>query len=136
MLLDSANWVVFQPNIVIDAKLGCLWTLELKLAPILCLMPDKIRLVEFLLQRSSGKKYMIQMLQSTILSAESPDLALIANIFDKLNDNYKSFVNVEVQSQVTFFLITIIIDVFTFSTDLNGQNFTFKESLKNCGFPR
>lgn len=22
---DSPNWVVFQPNIIIDAKLGCLW---------------------------------------------------------------------------------------------------------------
>lgn len=23
--LDTSNWVVFQPNIIIDAKLGLLW---------------------------------------------------------------------------------------------------------------
>jgi len=27
--IDSPNWVVFQPNIIIDVKLGCLWYIYL-----------------------------------------------------------------------------------------------------------
>lgn len=26
---DSGNWVVFQPNYIIDARLGCLWRVNL-----------------------------------------------------------------------------------------------------------
>ncbi|KAL3226363.1 hypothetical protein MRX96_004455 [Rhipicephalus microplus] len=33
--LYSPNWVVFQPNIVIDAKIGCLWYVTLRLEPLL-----------------------------------------------------------------------------------------------------
>jgi hypothetical protein len=101
--LYSVNWVVFQPNVIIDAKLGCLWFLQLKLDSIRNLMHDKIRLVEFFLQRSNGKKFLVQLLQSTILSPTSgvPDLSLLAGVFDKLNENYRSFLDVEVQSQVS-----------------------------------
>ena len=41
---DSPNWVVFQPNIVIDAKLGCLWHVFLKLEPLVTMIPDKVSL--------------------------------------------------------------------------------------------
>jgi len=98
--LYSVNWVVFQPNVIIDARLGCLWFLQLKLDPIRNLMHDKIRLVEFLLQRSHGKKYLVQLLQSTVLSPSSPDLGLVSGVFDKLNENYRSFLDVEIQNQV------------------------------------
>jgi len=101
--LYSINWVVFQPNVIIDARLGCLWFLQLKLDSIINLMHDKIRLVEFFLQRTNGKKQLIQLLQHTILSPTHlpPDLNLVAGVFDKLNENYKSFLDVEMQSQMS-----------------------------------
>jgi len=97
---DSGNWVVFPPNVIIDAKLGCFWHLELKLEPLKSLIPDKTRLVEFLLQRESGKKYLIQVLKDTILTPDSNDLSRVADVFDILNENYRSFLNVELQNQV------------------------------------
>ncbi|ODM97394.1 hypothetical protein Ocin01_09287 [Orchesella cincta] len=99
--LYSVNWVVFPPNVIIDAKLGCLWFLQLKLAPIQNLMPDKIRLVEFLLQRSNGKRQLLQLLQNTILSPTFPELDLVGGVLDKLNENYQSFLDVEMQNQMS-----------------------------------
>ena len=43
----SPNWVVFQPNIIIDAKLGSLWKLSCKLTSITNMMEDKGKLVDF-----------------------------------------------------------------------------------------
>lgn len=98
---DSLNWVVFPPNVIIDAKLGYIWFLQLKVGPIQNLMPDKIRLVEFLLQRTQGKRQLLQLLQSKILPPTNPDLDLVGSVFDKLNENYRSFLDVEVQNQVS-----------------------------------
>ena len=42
---DSPNWIVFQPNVVIDAKLGCLWSVQLRLDPLIQLIPDKVRYI-------------------------------------------------------------------------------------------
>ncbi|XP_070554842.1 regulator of MON1-CCZ1 complex-like isoform X7 [Ptychodera flava] len=39
--LYSPNWIVFQPNIVIDAKLGCMWHVLLRLEPMITMIPDK-----------------------------------------------------------------------------------------------
>lgn len=100
-VLDSTNWVVFQPNVIIDAKLGCMWYLELKLHPLTYLMPDKIRLVEFLLQRVSGKRHLlVSVLKDTILQPTFTDYSVVARIFDIINENYRSFLNVELQNQV------------------------------------
>lgn len=118
--LYSVNWVVFQPNVIIDAKLGCLWYLQLKLDSIKNLMHDKIRLVEFFLQRSNGKKYILKLLQSTIMAEECvPDLTLISGMFDKLNENYKSFLDVEMQNQVNSAIYIVIIVVKIFLRSLN-----------------
>uniref|UniRef100_T1GGT8 Mic1 domain-containing protein n=1 Tax=Megaselia scalaris TaxID=36166 RepID=T1GGT8_MEGSC len=64
--LYSKNWVLFQPNIVIDAQLGCMWYLDLKLEPLMTLIADKVRLSEFLLQRSLGKPILLRVLRNLI----------------------------------------------------------------------
>lgn len=111
--LYSVDWVVFQPNVIIDARLGCLWYLQLKLDSIKNLMHDKIRLVEFFLQRTNGKKYILQLLQHSIISQSSEplDLTLIAGMFDKLNENYRSFLDVEMQNQVFFYMLDVFLAV-------------------------
>lgn len=88
--IDSANWVLFQPNIVIDAKLGCLWNVNLKLESLCGLIVDRVRLVEFLLQRSGAKTILINVLKETVTSEYSPaQLTIIEQIFDKLNKVYQ-----------------------------------------------
>lgn len=58
--LDSPTWVVFEPNIVIDAKLGCLWHIKLCL-PILCSqMPDLPFCTQFALKRTCGKEVLLK----------------------------------------------------------------------------
>jgi hypothetical protein len=43
--LYSSSWIVFQPDIVIDARLGFLWTLELSLNRMTDLIPSRTRCV-------------------------------------------------------------------------------------------
>lgn len=100
--LYSPNWVVFQPNIVIDAKLGCLWYINLRLEPLVKLIQDKCLLVDFLLQRKDSKPVVIQVLQNILEPIEQnrSHLVVIAELFDHLNDVYRSFLEVEMQSQM------------------------------------
>ncbi|KAG7205788.1 hypothetical protein KM043_007733 [Ampulex compressa] len=82
--LYSANWVFFQPNIVIDVKLGCLWYIELRLDALVKLIQERVVLVEFLMQRAQAMQILVQVLQNfmTQLPASLMDMPMI---FDKLN---------------------------------------------------
>lgn len=88
---DSANWVLFQPDIVIDAKLGCLWYVGLKLDAMCLLMTNRVRLVEFLLQRSDGKPAIMEMLKQMLTTDYNGGamLPVLATIFDRLNAVYE-----------------------------------------------
>lgn len=91
LILDSVNWVLFQPNIVIDAKLGCLWTLEFKLKPICTMITDRVRLVEFLLQRKNAKGLLLDVLKEMLDTNQDNGVRLptLEIIFNKLNKLYK-----------------------------------------------
>ncbi|XP_043465595.1 regulator of MON1-CCZ1 complex [Leptopilina heterotoma] len=97
--LYSPNWVVFQPNIVIDVKLGCLWYIELRLESFIKLITDKVLLIDFLLQRKDAKQLLIQVLQS--LMTQMPNTLIdMPIIFDKLNTVYRSHLENELQCQM------------------------------------
>ncbi|KAI4484158.1 hypothetical protein M0804_007614 [Polistes exclamans] len=97
--LYSPNWVVFQPNIVIDVKLGCLWYIELRLEVLIKLIKEKVVLVEFLMQRSNAKQILIQVLQQFM--TELPvSLMDIPAIFDKINPVYRNYLEKEMQNQM------------------------------------
>lgn len=97
--LYSPNWVVFQPNIIIDVKLGCLWYIELRLEALVKLITDKIVLVEFLMQRSNAKQILIQVLQS-FMTQLPVSLMEMPIIFDKLNSVYRNYLENEIQNQM------------------------------------
>lgn len=100
-ILDSKNWVLFQPNIVIDIRLGCVWYVNLKLEPLQLIVADKVRLVEFLLQRTDGKSTLMSVLKNVIdLEYNGTMLPIIENIFDKINAVYKIYLDHEIQSQM------------------------------------
>lgn len=97
--LYSPNWVVFQPNIIIDVKLGCLWYIELRLEALVKLITDKVLLVEFLMQRSNAKQILIQVLQS-FMTQLPVSLMEMPIIFDKLNFVYRNYLENEIQNQM------------------------------------
>ncbi|XP_060656941.1 regulator of MON1-CCZ1 complex [Drosophila nasuta] len=98
--LYSTNWVLFQPNIVIDAKLGCMWYLNLAVEPLCHLISDRIRLTEFLLQRCSGKQMLLKVVQQLIDEQyKGTLLPVLETIFDKINKIYASWVQLTLQNQ-------------------------------------
>ncbi|KAF6211931.1 hypothetical protein GE061_012448 [Apolygus lucorum] len=95
--LYSKNWIMFQPNIVMDVKIGYLWALELNLAGFCETIGNKKALIRFLLLRS-GSKLMITKAVTSI--AEQPSqLALLGEIFDQINRNYMSFLQQFIKRQ-------------------------------------
>jgi regulator of MON1-CCZ1 complex len=88
--VDSTNWVLFQPNIVIDAKLGCLWNVQLNLKALCAIVCDRVRLVDFLLQRKKGKTVLLMLLKDMLdIQYNGSLLPIIGIVFDKLNIIYK-----------------------------------------------
>lgn len=86
---DSPNWVLFQPNIVIDAKLGCLWYVKLRLESLCNLITDRVKLVELLLNRTNAKLVLLGTVKEMLTTQYSGTLLpVIENVFDKLNAVY------------------------------------------------
>ncbi|GAB0096678.1 Regulator of MON1-CCZ1 complex [Sergentomyia squamirostris] len=98
--LYSPDWVLFQPNIVIDANLGCFWYVELKLKPLCTLITDRVRLTEFLLQRTDGKVHLLAVLCELLgENYKGTLLPIIESVFNKINSVYKSWIATELQNQ-------------------------------------
>lgn len=93
--------VFFQPNIIIDAILGCMWTLQLRLPPVIQLKEDPCELFDFLLQRQDAKATVLSALRK-LVSPEGLlcDIAVLGSIFDKLNESYRNLLDIEIQSQI------------------------------------
>lgn len=86
---DSPNWVLFQPNIVIDAKIGCLWYVQLRLESLCNLITDRVRLVELLLNRTNAKLVLIGVVKEMLTTQYSGNmLHVIENVFDRMNVVY------------------------------------------------
>lgn len=86
---DSPNWVLFQPNIVIDAKLGCLWYVKLHLDSLCNLITDRVKLVELLLNRTNAKLVLLATVKELLTTQYNGNLLpVIENVFDKLNSVY------------------------------------------------
>ncbi|XP_025405563.1 regulator of MON1-CCZ1 complex [Sipha flava] len=82
--LYSHICISFQPNVIIDAKLGFLWHLKLDLAVVSQIITDKCSLIDFLLLRPNSKDTTLQVLQNMILQEKS-NLIEIGNVFDHIN---------------------------------------------------
>ncbi|XP_059140250.1 regulator of MON1-CCZ1 complex-like isoform X2 [Physella acuta] len=95
--LYSANWIVFQPDIVIDAKLGCLWTLQINLQPLVTMIPDKDKLIQFLLNRSDSKSVILNVCAQMLVPGKQASLQAIAKVYDLLNLTYKQHLDTEAQ---------------------------------------
>uniref|UniRef100_A0A2C9KK17 Uncharacterized protein n=1 Tax=Biomphalaria glabrata TaxID=6526 RepID=A0A2C9KK17_BIOGL len=95
--LYSANWIVFQPDIVIDAKLGCLWTLQISLNPLVTMIPDKDRLIQFLLNRTDSKPVILNVCAQMLVPGKQASLQSLAKVYDMLNLTYKQHLDIQGQ---------------------------------------
>ncbi|XP_058133534.1 regulator of MON1-CCZ1 complex isoform X2 [Dasypus novemcinctus] len=93
--LYSSSWIVFQPDIIISASQGYLWNLQVKLQPIVNLLPDKGRLMDFLLQRKECKMVILSVCSQMLNESDRATLPVIATVFDKLNHEYKKYLDAE-----------------------------------------
>ncbi|XP_057554097.1 regulator of MON1-CCZ1 complex isoform X3 [Hippopotamus amphibius kiboko] len=93
--LYSSSWIVFQPDIIISASQGYLWNLQVKLQPIVNLLPDKGRLMDFLLQRKECKMVILSVCSQMLTESDRSTLPVIATVFDKLNQEYKKYLDAE-----------------------------------------
>ncbi|XP_067833784.1 regulator of MON1-CCZ1 complex isoform X2 [Heptranchias perlo] len=93
--LYSSSWSVFQPDIIINASEGYLWCLQVKLQPIVHMLQDKGRLMDFLLQRKDCKMVILSVCCHMLSAAGRSSLPVIAIIFDKLNQVYKEYLEAE-----------------------------------------
>lgn len=74
---------------MIDAKLGCLWFVKLRLDSLMNLITDRVRLVEMLLHRTNAKNVLIDVLKEMLITQYNGNLLpVIENVFDKLNIVY------------------------------------------------
>lgn len=87
----SQNWIVFQPNIIIDAKLGCLWQVLIKLEPLAVMITDKSLLVDFLLLRRESKMVILTVFKQALTPGRQCSLPVLARMFDKMNSAYRSY---------------------------------------------
>ncbi|XP_050314987.1 regulator of MON1-CCZ1 complex [Anthonomus grandis grandis] len=96
--LYSPNWVVFQPNIVIDAKLGCLWHIKLRLQELCEEIRDLEVCTRVLLKRHEGKPVLLKLLLDAI-NGPRPPLDALQPVFNHVNFVYREWVETELQSQ-------------------------------------
>ena len=89
--LYSPNWIVFQPNIVIDAKLGCLWQVRVKLESLVNMIDDKGQLVDFLSLREESSSVLLSVCIQLLMPGRQASLGVVAVVFDKLNSVYHEF---------------------------------------------
>ncbi len=92
--LYSPNWIVFQPNIIIDAKLGCLWQVKMKLESVVNMIEDKGQLIDFLSLRDSSKSVLLSVCSEMLSPTSQSSLGTIALIFDKLNSICRDYLQV------------------------------------------
>ncbi|NXW82042.1 RMC1 protein, partial [Alopecoenas beccarii] len=93
--LYSSSWIVFQPDIIISASEGYLWSLQVKLEPVVNLLLDKGKLMDFLLQRKECKMVILSVCSQLLSEPERGSLSVIATVFDKLNHEYKKYLEAE-----------------------------------------
>uniref|UniRef100_A0A674GUS4 Regulator of MON1-CCZ1 n=1 Tax=Taeniopygia guttata TaxID=59729 RepID=A0A674GUS4_TAEGU len=93
--LYSSSWIVFQPDIIISASEGYLWSLQVKLEPVVNLLVDKGKLMDFLLQRKECKMVILSVCSQMLSEPERGSLSVIATVFDKLNNEYKKYLEAE-----------------------------------------
>ncbi|KAJ8915777.1 hypothetical protein NQ315_004589 [Exocentrus adspersus] len=95
--LYSPNWVVFQPNIIIDAKLGCLWHIKLCLPELCNQISDLNVCTQVALKRRDGKDVLLKVLLDNI-NQPKPPLDKLQESLNHINSVYRDWLEIELQN--------------------------------------
>uniref|UniRef100_A0A8C6XE53 Regulator of MON1-CCZ1 n=1 Tax=Naja naja TaxID=35670 RepID=A0A8C6XE53_NAJNA len=87
--------VLFFSECNLFFTVGFLWNLQIKLEPTVNLLPDKGKLMDFLLQRKDCKMVILSVCSQMLNEPEGGSLSVIATVFDKLNHEYKRYLEAE-----------------------------------------
>jgi len=93
--LYSQSCVLFPPDVILDAKLGCFWYLHLRLECLGELVSDKCRLIDLLLLRRDSKSVILSSCSNLLSCPKPASLAVAAEVFNKLNRVYHSHIETE-----------------------------------------
>eukprot|EP01136_Pigoraptor_vietnamica_P006503 Opistho-1_new@39515 len=87
--VTSSNWVAFQPNVIVDSSLGCIWEVCVDLAAIVTMVGDHCLLLDFLLRRTDGKAAILALFRSAVDAQSQVPLAVLSQMFDQVNAVYR-----------------------------------------------
>lgn len=87
----SPAWVVFLPNILVDARNGRMWTVDLKLGSVAS--PDSLTLTKFFLNREAGKVPLLKLLKCSLQNPSIP-LSTLSDIFTCVVSAYNLHQNI------------------------------------------
>lgn len=82
----ATSWVIFLPNILVDARYGFMWSVQLKLAH--AHSEDLPHLSRIFLNREAGKTPILRLLSNSVLNASVP-LSSLSEIFNLINLTYQ-----------------------------------------------
>nr|XP_049707896.1 regulator of MON1-CCZ1 complex isoform X5 [Helicoverpa armigera]XP_049707897.1 regulator of MON1-CCZ1 complex isoform X6 [Helicoverpa armigera]XP_049707898.1 regulator of MON1-CCZ1 complex isoform X7 [Helicoverpa armigera]XP_049707899.1 regulator of MON1-CCZ1 complex isoform X8 [Helicoverpa armigera]XP_049707900.1 regulator of MON1-CCZ1 complex isoform X9 [Helicoverpa armigera]XP_049707901.1 regulator of MON1-CCZ1 complex isoform X10 [Helicoverpa armigera] len=93
----SDTWVVFQPDYIIDARLGCLWRVRLVPSGLAHELPkDELsKIVAVLLRRTDGRDAIYRLLNQLVTQAGCY-LAQLSHVFDEIHALYRKWAELEV----------------------------------------
>ncbi|KOB70993.1 Uncharacterized protein OBRU01_14508 [Operophtera brumata] len=91
MRVDSATWVMFQPEYIIDARLGCLWRVQLSPDGLAHSIPkDEISSIIAVLLRRAGCRPTIYRILNQLVTEAGVYLVQLSRVFDEINAVYSS----------------------------------------------
>uniref|UniRef100_F6UQM6 Uncharacterized protein n=1 Tax=Ciona intestinalis TaxID=7719 RepID=F6UQM6_CIOIN len=89
------TWIVFQPNIIIDACLGCMWYLKINLSTIVDMFPDRCLLLDFLILRKQSKPTILHVCKQALTPLHQLPLQQISSLLSKLNQVARDYIDME-----------------------------------------
>eukprot|EP01137_Pigoraptor_chileana_P011777 Opistho-2@63209 len=87
--VSGSNWMAFQPNIIIDSNVGCIWEVFVDLTAIVTMVGDQCQLLDFLLRRTDGKAAILGLFKSAVDAHSQVPLATLSQMFDQVNAVYR-----------------------------------------------
>ena len=91
---------------------GCMWYVQLRLSPLILMIPDKCLLVEFLLLRRDSKMVLLSVCKQILMPETQAKLTTISRVFNMLNKVYFNYLEAEVQAMVSKNLLQIFVSFF------------------------
>ena len=89
--LYSVNWLIFQPNTIIDVKMGIMWQLKLNLEAVKTMIIDKTKLTYFLYNRSEGKEFVLSLCVEGLESSTLMPFQTLSLLFNIICQEHKLY---------------------------------------------